>query len=86
MYRNEARKHLAKENFTNYNFFEYKQDFPTELTVKQEGNRFFVYETDHLAVKIPESVRICRTEEDAIEEFFERLYEKNNKEIPPWLV
>jgi hypothetical protein len=82
MLRNEASNLLKKEQFTNYNLFEYREDKPFEIVVKQTGNRFVVYETNSFGSYDNKGMCICLTEEEAIEEFVERLFQREGKEVP----
>lgn len=73
MKKEEAKRIIAKEGLENYNFNEDRYKRENEVVLRHENDKWIVYVTDERASKITNSQDTYSDEEDALDDFIDRL-------------
>lgn len=86
MKRKEAERIIKAEKLISYSFFEDRNDTSDEMVIKKISGKWIVYATNERASKIISGENVYDNEEDALDNFIERLRALNNviRHIENW--
>lgn len=73
MERSKAEKIIQDEKLTNFNMFEKRNNNENEVVIVEDTGKWIVYVTDERASKITNSVDEYATEDEALDDFIDRL-------------
>ncbi|SFC55459.1 hypothetical protein SAMN05443252_104280 [Bacillus sp. OV322] len=73
MYIKEAIRIIHEENLQDYNMNEVRDNRENEVVLRHENNEWIVYVTDERASKITNSQDTYADEEEALDDFIDRL-------------